>query len=102
MPQSAQAKLVQYNQWQKPDSIPDVFLASLNKQTDGSLSKPIIAGNGVHLLQLDKKQVVSRVQQQQQATEILTQQAIMQAIEKWVDSQEKDSFIKIMPKGQGQ
>gem|GEM_PF-2648278 len=96
LPASANASMAMTDQSQTPDDIPDVFLASLNKMKPGALSQPIVTGNGVHILQLDKKQVASYALQKQRAMQILSQQAFMKAVKDWVTKMKKSAYIKIM------
>lgn len=94
---AANASMAQTMQWQTPDNIPDVFLSALNTMKSGTLSQPIPAGNGVHILQLAQKQMASSAELKQRANEVLMQQAFMKAVKNWVTSLRKSSYIKIFP-----
>lgn len=82
--------------WQTPDNIPDVFLSALRNMKNGALSSPIVTGNGVHVLQLDKKQMASAALQKQRASQILMQQAFLKAVKQWVTNLKKTAYIKIV------
>jgi peptidyl-prolyl cis-trans isomerase SurA len=95
LPVQANASMVLADQWQTPDNIPDVFLTALNTLKNGALSQPIVTGNGVHVLQLDKKNIASAAVQKQRAVQILSQQAFLKAVKNWVTSLKKSAYIKV-------
>ena len=96
LPATANASMLATNQKDTPDNIADVFLAALNKLPAGHLSQPIVTGNGVHVLQLDQKNMASYQEQQQRATAILSQQAYMKAIKSWVQGLRKSAYVKVL------
>ena len=96
LPSTTNAKILLNASWQTPDAIPSIFITALNRLQPGSISKPIITGNGVHLLQLQQRQLPPKNARQQRAYEILAQQAFMKAVKTWVNTLRKNAYIKIM------
>lgn len=97
LPASADASMIQTDVSQTVDEVPDVFLPALNALKPGELSAPITTGNGVHILQLDQKQIASPDIQKQKAVEILMQQAFLKAVKDWVNTLKKSAYIEIFP-----
>ena len=97
LPAKANATMLLTSVTQTPDQIPDLFLTALNSLKQGAVSKPLSAGNGVHILQLDQKQIASLSLQKQRAIGILMQQAFLKAVKDWVDTLKKSAYIQIFP-----
>ncbi len=95
LPATANASMQLTDASQAPDEIPDVFLSALDTMKAGELSRPIVTGNGVHILQLDQKNMASASVEKQRAVEILMQQAFLKAVKDWVNSLKKSAYIKI-------
>lgn len=99
--QAAAGKLAQVNDmgWQSGAALPELFVNTLTPMRVGTVSAPLKAGNGYHILKLLNKRgrANTKLPTLEQAQRAIFQQKFGPTLMKWLAKLRKDAYVKIMP-----
>lgn len=79
--------------WQSANDLPALFLNQIKAMKTGDISTPIQAPNGFHVIQLAA--VRGNAQTDEQLRQMVTQEKVQEAVQKWLIELRKTSYIKI-------
>ncbi|MFW0073069.1 MAG: SurA N-terminal domain-containing protein [Coxiella-like endosymbiont] len=81
--------------WRTADNLPQVFASAITKMKPNEIAGPIQAPNGFHIIKLIDKEATGNVTDQQ-VQQIVYQQKLEQAIQKWLLQLRRAAYIRIM------
>jgi peptidyl-prolyl cis-trans isomerase SurA len=84
--------------WNTLTDLPDLFATYIVKMKDKGVSKPILAENGYHVLQLLGTKQHSHDVTDQQAQQLLFQKKSQKILKKWLEQLRSTSYVKIYDK----
>ena len=95
--QSITDKAVKVNDmgWNTLNDLPDLFSVKIAKMANGSISKPILASNGYHVLKLVSTKMKSNTITLQQARQLLFQKKFQAALKKWLKQLRSTAYVKV-------
>jgi peptidyl-prolyl cis-trans isomerase SurA len=83
--------------WQNPNTLPELFMAALQRAQGHQVIGPVKAPNGLHLLKVvSTKSGEVHAVTKDQAKMYLMQQKSQAVLQKWMDKLRKSAYIKIM------
>lgn len=81
--------------WQTLDKIPDAFAVHVVNMPDGSITDPLLTGNGYHIVKLEGSKKEARDITDDQARQLLIQKKSQKILNDWLKQLKSNAYVKI-------